>query len=196
VYLTRIYVTLKPAVNDPQGDTVLALYQSRSIKLEENDDVEGLDGGSRIFWTAPADGDYFLEVRSYDPDFQAGSYVIYLDLTGGPQSSLSGFYSGTITSSEDGSTAQLELTLDEDRGAIAGYLTLYYPHVGSGEFDSGFFSEGLLKFSVPAIHEGTSLNCDYMAEDLTDTGSIIGFYECFRTNGTYVDSGEWSAYRQ
>ena len=177
-------------------DTMLGLYHSGDIKLEENDDVEDLDGGSRIFWTAPEDGDYFLEVRSYDPDFQTGSYVIYLDLTGGPQLSLRGFYSGSITSFEDGSTGQLELALDEDRGEIVGYLTLYDPHAGSGEIGSGYFSDGFLEFNVSSIYEGTPFSCDYFAEDLIDPGSIFGYYECFRNNGTYVDNGEWSAYRQ
>ena len=182
-------------VPEDHPDTVLALYQPGRIKLDENDDVEDLNGGSRIFWTAEADGDYFLEVRSYDPDFQTGSYVIYLDLGAGPQSFLTGFYSGSITSAEDGSTAQLELTLDEDSGSIDDYLTLYDPHVGSGEIDSGFFSDGFLQFTVPSIYQGTSFSCDYWAEDLSDNGSIIGLYECFNTDGTDVDNGDWSAYR-
>lgn len=55
-------------VLEDHPDTVLSLYQWHGIQLDEVDDTEGMDGGSRISWTAPEDGDYFLEVRSYDPD--------------------------------------------------------------------------------------------------------------------------------
>ena len=177
-------------------DTVLTLYESRGIQLDQNNDARGMDGGSRISWTAPADGDYFLEVRSDNPDFQTGSYVIYLDLTAGPVPSLSGFYSGTITSFEDGSTAQLELDIEEKGGEVFGYLTLYDPHVGSGQIEFGFFVEGFLKFTVPAVYQGVSFNCDYFAENLTDTVSIAGAYECFLIDGTFTENGEWSAFRQ
>ena len=46
---------------DTHPDTGLALYDSRGNFLEENDDGDGMDGGSRLEWTAPASGDYYLE---------------------------------------------------------------------------------------------------------------------------------------
>ena len=182
-------------VLEDHPDTVLSLYQWHGIQLGEVDDTEGMDGGSRISWTAPEDGDYFLEVRSYDPDFQAGSYIIYLDLTAGPQIFLSGFYSGSITS-EDGTTGQLELDIDESSGEVFGYLTLYDPHVGSGDIESGFFSKGFLKFTVPAVYQGVSFYCEYFAENLLDEAGFTGSYECFRADGTFYERGEWSAFRQ
>ena len=38
-------------------DTLLALYQDQGILLIENDYADGLNGGSRIVWTAPSDGE-------------------------------------------------------------------------------------------------------------------------------------------
>ena len=177
-------------------DTVLSLYQWPDIQLDVVDDTEGMDGGSRISWTALEDGDYFLEVRSYDPDFQTGSYILYLDLAAAPQDFVSGFYSGTITSFEDGSTAQLELDLGESEGEVFGYLTLYDPHVGSGDIESGSFSKGFLNFTVPAVLGGVSYYCEYFGENLVDEASLAGSYECFRNDGTFFENGEWSAFRQ
>ena len=63
-------------------------------------------------------------------------------------------------------------------------------------FESGFFSEGSLKFTVPGVSRGVSYYCDYFAETLIDTAGLAGSYECFRANGTFYEYGEWSAFRQ
>ena len=183
-------------VLDGHPDTVLSLYQWPGVQLDEVDDTEGMSGGSRISGTVTEEGDYFIKVRSYDPDFQSGGYVIYLDVTAAPQIVLSGFYSGTITSFEDGTTAQLELKLDESRGEVFGYLTLYDPHIGSGEIESFIRAGEFLRFSVPTVYRGVTINCDYVAENLENTAGIAGYYECFLGDGTFQDTGEWSAFRQ
>ena len=180
---------------DGHPDTVLSLFQWPEHQLYEVDDTEGMDGGSRIDWTAPEDDDYFLVVRSFDPEFQSGGYILYLDVTAPSQISFTGFYAGTITSFEDGSNAQLELDLDESGGEVFGYLTLYDPHVGSGELESGSISEGYLRFTVSAFYEGVSYYCEYFA-DQVDEATFSGSYECALTDGTFTDEGEWSAFRQ
>ena len=48
------------AVLDGHPDTVLTLYQARGLQVDANDDGEGMDGGSRLNWTAPSSGDYFI----------------------------------------------------------------------------------------------------------------------------------------
>ena len=65
-------------VLDTHPDTFLTLYDFEGIVHEENDDIEEPEGGSRIIWTAPFNGDYFLEVRSSDQGWQIGSYVLNL----------------------------------------------------------------------------------------------------------------------
>ena len=63
---------------DTHPDTGLALYDSRGNFLEENDDGDGMDGGSRLEWTAPATGDYYLEVYSYYSESDTGTYTLSL----------------------------------------------------------------------------------------------------------------------
>jgi murein DD-endopeptidase MepM/ murein hydrolase activator NlpD len=49
------------------ADTVLYLYDTDgSTLLDFNDDAEGLGWASRIEWTAPADGTYYVLVRHWD----------------------------------------------------------------------------------------------------------------------------------
>ena len=59
-------------------DTMLVLYDSQGNFLEENDDGDGMDGGSRLEWTAPVSGDYYLEVFSYYWESDTGSYTLSL----------------------------------------------------------------------------------------------------------------------
>lgn len=66
-------------VLDGHPDTVLALYQTRGLQVEQNDDSEGMGGGFRIVWTASSTGDYFLEVKSFDQATQLGGYALFLD---------------------------------------------------------------------------------------------------------------------
>jgi len=47
-------------------DTILTLYGPDGTFIAENDDWADLD--SRIVWTAPADGTYYVKVREYDSD--------------------------------------------------------------------------------------------------------------------------------
>ena len=67
------------AVLDGHPDTVLSLYHFRGLRVNSNDDGEGMDGGSRINWTASSAGDYFIEVKSFDQETQTGGYVLFLD---------------------------------------------------------------------------------------------------------------------
>ena len=183
-------ITVTP---DGHPDTVLALYHFRGLKIEENDDFEGLDGGSRIIWTATRGDDYFLAVRSFDQITQTWSYILTLDRE--QEVSLGGFYEGTITSFEDGTTGDLELSLEEEGGRVTGNLTLFDPHVGSGEIESGSFEDGNLKFTVSAIYQRVSFSCEYFVGPVRDPSSLDGGYECFFSNGQAGDSGEWSASR-
>ena len=57
-------------------DTVLELYDAAGNFLDENDDAEGLGGGSRLRLTPSFAGHYFLVVRSYDDAEGSGSYVL------------------------------------------------------------------------------------------------------------------------
>ena len=66
---------------DTHPDTFLALYDSSGGLLDENDDAPGLGLGSRIVWTAPAAGDNFLAVRSFDQGIDTGSYILSLTNT-------------------------------------------------------------------------------------------------------------------
>ena len=163
----------------------------------ENDDGESLNGGSRIIWTAPADGDYFLEVRSFDQDNQGGTYTLslgYVYILTVP--SISGFYVGDIISIEDGLSAEIELKLEEERGDVFGYLDVYEPRVGSGELESGSYSQRALNFGVRSSVEGLPFACDYFAHVFPEEGVLKGNYECFLRGGEFVDSGEWFAERQ
>ena len=64
-------------------DTVLELYDSAGNYLDESDDADGLNGGSRLFLTPSFTGEYFLVVRSYDEQ-SSGSYVLAVIPTAGP----------------------------------------------------------------------------------------------------------------
>ena len=179
------------AVLDGHPDTVLSLYHFRGLRVNSNDDGEGMDGGSRINWTASSAGDYFIKVKSFDQETQTGGYVLSL-----VENSISGFYTGTITSFEDGSTGVLELDLVESKGEVDGYLTLYEPHVGSGELDRGYFSQQFLEFKVYSSYQGTAFFCDYFADDVLVAGSLRGRYDCYRTSDeVHIDNGDWSAFR-
>lgn len=86
--------------------------------------------------------------------------------------------------------------MDESQGEVVGYLTLWEPHVGSGELEFGRYSEGILGFSIFASFLGVSFVCDYDGDISPENGEIFGGYECFHTNGTVLyESGEWSAFR-
>ena len=55
-YLVEVFL-------DSHPNTVLALLDGFGNLVEENDDAEGMNGGSRIVWTAPhTTGEYFLVV--------------------------------------------------------------------------------------------------------------------------------------
>ena len=57
---------------DGHPDTVLTLYQARGIKLDASDNDPAM-----ISWTAPAAGEYFLEVSSFDRSNQTGGYALF-----------------------------------------------------------------------------------------------------------------------
>jgi hypothetical protein len=71
-------------VLDGHPDTVLTMYQARGLQVKQNDDDEGMEGGSRIVWTAPSTGVYFLEVKSFDQSSQIGAYALILDRSSAP----------------------------------------------------------------------------------------------------------------
>ena len=153
-----------------------------------------MDGGSRLNWTASSTGDYFVEIKSYNQDSQTGGYILSVESALG--NSVSGFYSGTINSFEDTSTAVLELDISESDGAVSGYLTLYEPHIGSGTLDFTSYSEGVLYFSVFASSQGVPYVCDYYGDVYPGDGLIFGDYNCFHTDGTVLyESGQWEASR-
>ena len=79
---------------------------------------------------------------------------------------------------------------------MGGYLTLFEPHVGSGDLEFGSYSEGTLKFSIFASYKGVAFVCDYFGEVITAEDRIAGGYDCFHTDGTVLyESGEWTAFR-
>ena len=55
-------------------DSTLGLYDSNGEELDWNDDY-GDSAGSRIEWTAPATGEYFLAVEGFDVD-ATGTYTL------------------------------------------------------------------------------------------------------------------------
>ena len=59
-------------------DTVVILYWPDGVFIDENDDAEGLGAGSRITWTAPVAGDFFIEVRSFNQTSDTGFYNLVL----------------------------------------------------------------------------------------------------------------------
>ena len=186
------------AINVLLGDhpnTVLALYHVRDLKLVENDDGEGLNGGSRIIWTAPAAGDYFLEVRSFDQQNDGGTYTLSLGLVPGREPSISGFYVGDIISFGSRNFGGFELKLEEQRGDVFGYIN-YEAGYGSGELESGSYAEGFLKFGVRFSVEQLHLACDYFADAFPEEGMLQGNYECFLLDGEFWDNGQWFAERQ
>ena len=110
--------------------------------------------------------------------------------------SISGFYTGTITSFEGEVTTVLELNLGESKGEVGGYLTLYEPHMGSGDLEIGSYLERILKFSVFASFEGLPYVCEYVGEVFPDQERISGWYDCFHSEGSVMyESGEWFAFR-
>ena len=45
---------------DGHPETVVTLYQAKGLQVEQNDDAEGMEEGSRIIWTASSTGVYFI----------------------------------------------------------------------------------------------------------------------------------------
>jgi len=45
---------------DGHPETVVTLYQAIGLQVEQNDDTEGMEEGSRIIWTASSTGVYFI----------------------------------------------------------------------------------------------------------------------------------------
>ena len=56
-------------------DSYLVLLDSDGWRLESNDD-HGDSPASRVFWEAPASGDYYLAVGASGWDAQVGSYTL------------------------------------------------------------------------------------------------------------------------
>ncbi len=61
------------------SDSVLRLYDTDGATLLEVDDDGGSGLASRITWTAPQDGTFYLEVSGYSSS-QTGTYELWLDL--------------------------------------------------------------------------------------------------------------------
>jgi hypothetical protein len=59
------------------GDTVLELYDTDGTSLLASDDDGGDGFASRILWTAPADGRYFVMVKGYGD--AVGRFAIHVD---------------------------------------------------------------------------------------------------------------------
>ena len=57
-------------------DSELVLLNSDGWRLESNDDHHGDSSASRVFWEAPASGDYYLAVGASGWDAQVGSYTL------------------------------------------------------------------------------------------------------------------------
>ncbi|MBN2581614.1 MAG: leucine-rich repeat domain-containing protein [Planctomycetes bacterium] len=62
----------------PLEDSCLWLYDTDGLTRLAWDDDGGLDGGSRLVWTAPADGAYYVAVDAYDVD-DIGRYTLEVD---------------------------------------------------------------------------------------------------------------------
>ena len=173
---------------DTHPNTVLTLYDSLGNFLEENDDAEGLGNGSRIQWTAPAAGDYYLAVRSFDRDAHTGSYQLYLEATSLP-AALSGFYVGSETSDTDGSTAPWEMDIQETDGTVTGYVDVFPPHIGDSDILNGFFSGNNLSFDTAYSNRGDQYRCSYFGQRQPDQQTLIGEYDCFVVGSTFTDTG-------
>lgn len=83
---------------DSRMDTMLRLFDAKGNKIAENDDAPGLGTDSHIDWTAPADGDYTIQVSD-----RTGQY--------GPNC----YYALTIAPNRP----DFALRLDPDRAMIA-----------------------------------------------------------------------------
>jgi hypothetical protein len=122
-------------------DSVLRLIDSDGVtELDQNDNDVGLE--SLITWTAPADGIYFAEVRSFDT--QIGSYDFSVSLSG---SDDHGNNAGVATAFTVPSTkaGEIEVLFDVDWfrfNAVSG--TSY-------EFDTvlGTLSDSVLRLIAP-----------------------------------------------
>jgi len=114
---------------DTHPDTVLTLYDSRGNRLAENDDASDLLGGSRLRWTAPSTGDFYIEVRSFAQSLNRGSYILSLSVADDHGNSIQaatpiseGLTLGTIDPASDedyfkfsaqgGATYTIEVQLD------------------------------------------------------------------------------------
>ena len=56
------------------GDSIATLYDADRAQLAKNDDANEDSLASRISWTAPRSGDYYVEVSGYD--YGTGSYTL------------------------------------------------------------------------------------------------------------------------
>ena len=69
------------------SDSVLALYDTNgTTSLAENDDG-GVNRGSKITWTVPATGTYYLQVKSYSSSY-TGTYTLSVSGGGGTPGTL------------------------------------------------------------------------------------------------------------
>jgi uncharacterized repeat protein (TIGR01451 family) len=69
--LARQVYTITTSQLSPDVDTVLQLYDRDGVTLlDENDDYVGGSEGSRIVWTAPADGWYYARVTHFDRTYE------------------------------------------------------------------------------------------------------------------------------
>ncbi|PKB81863.1 MAG: hypothetical protein BZY88_05595 [SAR202 cluster bacterium Io17-Chloro-G9] len=168
-------------------DTVLIVYDSQGNQLARDDDG-GANRGSRLGWTAPATGNFYLEVSSLGPEGYTGSYTLSLDLTSRP-TPLSGFYVGFETASS-GSSADFILFLEESGGSVTGFVEIYPPHIGSADMFNGAFSSNILTFNTTFTESGTKFECNYFAEFHPVQREFIGDYTCF-IGGSISDIGTW-----
>ena len=178
---------------DTHPDTVLTLYDSRSNRLAEDDD-SGLSNGSRLEWTAPSTGDYYLKVFSFDTSTHTGSYRLVLEVTS-PPTPLTGSYAGTESSFFDGISGEFQLVVQETGGTVTGSVQNSPHHFGSGLISFGAFSGESLVIETAFNDRGDQWQCTYRADRQPDQQTLIGEYSCSLLGSSVTDSGSWSATR-
>ena len=63
-------------------DSRLELFDANGVSLAENDDIGGGNRASKIIWTSPGSGTYYLRVRPFGT-YQTGTYTLSLSGGGG-----------------------------------------------------------------------------------------------------------------
>ena len=109
-------------------DTYLTLFDgTNGLVLAENDDASGLGAGSRIIWTSPRTGDYFLEVRSFSTGM-TGSYTLILTEEG--SAGLTGSDGATGIVSRWPGEGNAQDIVDGNNGTLEGGTTFAPGEVG------------------------------------------------------------------